>query len=433
MLLLGSWLCVSGVLSSVKRKDTARPLQEILTDKGNHAARPAYLDIQEVPVKITESKYENYYLVTDGQDDYISGMTEKDYERVRSAYEEKGTVHLTGVTKVIIDKEAREEIAGFVSNLYGRTISAETMDDYVGDVHIRATELTTQSMLREIYALHICLGIPLLLFGAGFFAGEGRGFFKYGKISGSNAVTPKDLDREANAPGARWLPCTKIYLTQNFIAGFGDGITALRYDEIARIYGRYQQTKDEKEVFVIRAIAVDGQEYCMAEVFTQWSVEQEVSEEMQLIYAECRERYAGIACGQETETLEFVYPFYIKLYGEDFDEEEEEEPQEFSGKEAYSVLDARVREELQSDFATSLIYRRFVHAEDVFDLQMEFQADGNLRISAAVAAGKGTALREELAQFLTGQLADGWGEGYEGVRFSTDAGEYEVVFWRWED
>lgn len=298
--LIGILLFVTGFYGADKAKNNVRPIEEILSENGNHAAKPAFIEISRLPVKVAENEYEDYYLVTDGREYYISGMTEENYARIASACEASGGTRLEGVTKVIIDEEARNQIADAVSEILGKEINEESLDSYVGDIHIRAVEISTKSMIKEIYILNFAFGIPILLFGIAFLIGGTKGLAGYRSITCMEEITPEMLDKEANAEGSKWLSYLSIYLTPTFIAGFSEGITALRYDEIAHIYGAVQNAENARDKFSVVALAMDGREYTISEV-TDGTFGWIIKEQLNTIYEVCRLHNPAMECGKSEE------------------------------------------------------------------------------------------------------------------------------------
>ena len=71
---IGTFILAFGFIRANIQMDNIRPLEEVLTGHANPANKVAYIDIIKVPEKISEDKYETYYLVTTEKATYISGM-----------------------------------------------------------------------------------------------------------------------------------------------------------------------------------------------------------------------------------------------------------------------------------------------------------------------------------------------------------------------
>ena len=293
---VGAVLCIVGVLFFVlafcfaqNAVSNVRPMGEILATDENHAARPAHFDISCEPIKAAEAEDETYYLITDGSDYHLCGMTQESYDRVMAEYS-RGDMRIEGVTKVIIDEGAREEAAAFLSEYFGRSITAETMDEYVGDVHIRATEITTAQMVKEIYILYIAFGVPILIFAMPALGGGLSRLSMYKCVKGTGEVSAETVDAQANAPESIWFEWFKVYLAPSYIIGLSNGITALRYDEIKRVYADKASAQSCK----LMAAAADGVEYVLSEALYSQYLEEEIGEEKRRIIEVCKERNPDI-------------------------------------------------------------------------------------------------------------------------------------------
>ena len=113
--LISLLLCFTSIYSANKAKNNVRPMKEILSEGDNHAGKPAFLEISEMPVKVGKNRDEVCYLVTDGSAYYISGMTKENYKRFISSYEFSERMYLEGITYVISDKEVKNQIADSLS------------------------------------------------------------------------------------------------------------------------------------------------------------------------------------------------------------------------------------------------------------------------------------------------------------------------------
>lgn len=424
-------LMISGVTGAVKIKNEVKPINEILLGKGNHAAKPAFFEINEVPVKVGEDKHEGYYLVTNGYQYYISGMQEEEFATLQSELEKSESARLEGVTKVIIDDKVRERIAAALSLAFGKNIDSDTMDEYIGDVQIRVVPINTKAMIKEIYILNFAFGIPILLIGIiALFSGV-RGIQSYSRIKSLKEITVEELDKELNENGAKWLGYFQIYLTKSFVVGSFKGITALRYDEMKHIY----IADGENENLSVMAKVADGTEFVLAKVQALNTLENKMVEEISLLYDICKNRNADIICGRDvekTENVYFTYPFYV--WKTDSDGEEAEEEEFLTGKAAYEMLGDDMKDGISYDFKTSLLYRYFQYGQYVTDLTLEFKEDGTILICATVAEEQSDTIRDSLDSFLTHQLSDGWGEGFEGELYNGKDGEtFSIAFWRYKE
>lgn len=425
---VGAALCLIGVsfiiiafVSANNAKYDVRAMDDILVSDGNHAARPAWFEISEEPIKAADTKDETYYLITNGSEYHLCGMTQENYDKVMTSYH-NGDRRIEGVTKVIIDDNARDEAAFFLSEFFGKNITADSMDKYVGDVHLRATEITTANLVKEIYVLYIAFAVPMLLFAFFALAGGILKLSAYKNIISTGKVTCDIIDMEANDPDSIWLDFFKVYLTPSCIIGLSDGITVLRYDEIKRIFTQLQSTGNNNKL-VLKAVTLDGAEYEIAPSVYVNAFYSELQEEKRQIYDVCGERNPSIECGTEKE-MQFKYPFYVTT-GEDG------ETDTLEGKSAYEYLNADMMRDISDDFVYSELGGLFEDGNTVTEMTLEFCDDGYIIVSAMVDRGRYDEVRDDLDKFIVGQLADGWGEGFEGEEYYTDEGEpFTISFWR---
>lgn len=298
---IGALLCIAAILLAVtaftgaeKAKTSLLPMAEVLELEGNHAARPAYFDINCEPVLVAHSEDEDYYLLTDGSEHYLCGMTSKSYAWVMENLS-RSDMRITGVTKVIIDDEAKAQAAQFLSKHLGKEITADTLDNYVGDVHLRATEMTTWQLVKEIYVLNIAFAVPILLISLiMLFLGLSR-ISSYSKIKCTGDVTPQIVDSQVNSSESLWIPAFELYLAPSFIIGLSHGLTALRYDEIQRLY-TIGSTSDNYNKLSLIAVVADGSEYVLSEAMFTSLFREMVSDQLAAIFAICKEHNRSIDC-----------------------------------------------------------------------------------------------------------------------------------------
>lgn len=243
-----------------------------------------------------QNKGETYYLVKDGSAYYICGMTAESEKQLASLDKSPWHLRLEGITYVLTDKEMKNRIAEALSGCFEKEVRTEDLNGLVGDVYLRAGTLTAGSILKGIYILHIVFAVPLMIFGIAFLTGGNTGLAKYRKIACMGEITPQLLDSEANAKDSKWLKHSKICLTPALIAGFSNGITALRYEEIVRIYGGQKDPKDLNGKFSIVAVAADKKEYTLCEMTAAGTLDMLLAQELNLIYRECKARHPKIVC-----------------------------------------------------------------------------------------------------------------------------------------
>lgn len=294
MFVAGAILFLSGLWTANRMVKEIKPIEQVLSEEGNHANKTAYVNLTEAPVKITEDQYEGYYLITDGEHLYISGMQEADYNKLNADYLEYGSVVLEGVTKVIIDEDVREDIAAYLSSI-GVSCDSETIDDYIGGVQIRVSEISFSSMLKEGASVPLILGGLLWLFGVFFLINEYSSLLKYRKITSIRDVTPAQLDEEANDPESIYLGEICMYLTPSFVVGLYNGITVLRYDEITDIYISKCNEENSQNKIKITARGVNDFEYLLYEC-KQDGLSQSQEDDIYMLNEECKVHNVHLIC-----------------------------------------------------------------------------------------------------------------------------------------
>jgi len=424
----GALLCFIGLLfifnaitSGQKARENVKPMNDILAADGNHAAKPASFTIDREPVKAAETKDESYYLITDGIDYHLCGMTPESYEKVITNYRNGDNV-IEGVTKVIIDDSAREQAAEFLSEYFGAAITAETIDDYVGDVHLRATEITAWQMIKEIYILYIAFAVPILIFAVFLLPMGILRLSSYSKINGTGKLTASALDAEANDPKSLWLEHFNVYLTPSYLIGLSDDITALSYNEISNL--SVSVSDYEANTMVLTAISMENEEYTVSKAQYVRTFYNEIDEEKRIIFSRCREQNPSIDSGEEE--LIFKYPFYVEVLSDDSDERKV-----ITGADVYKYVDSELKDAIIYDFAESGLARFYDDSSAVTDMTLEFDDGGFIIIRALVRRNNDDKIRESLDSFIKGQLSDGWGEGFEGEEyFADDDSRFIISFFR---
>lgn len=211
---LGITLLLWGFIASYNQMNNVAPLETVLTKYSNPANKTAYLEIVEVPQKIAEDKYESYYLVRTETKSYISSMQEEQYAVLKEEVEKKDKARLDGMTNVIIDEQVLENVTEYLNEKH---------------IHLRATELSYGGILKEGYSVNLILGGILSLFSFGFV------FCSNSKLKKYKNPQAKQIDAECNRKESKWLEEYRIYLTDNFLVGTYNGLTAIDIDTVGSV------------------------------------------------------------------------------------------------------------------------------------------------------------------------------------------------------
>ena len=224
-LMFGIFLLGFGFIKTKLQLDGAQPLENVLQEKSNHANKTAYIEITQVPQKISQDKYETYYLVTTETNTYISGMKIEQFEALKREVEQNGKAKLEGMTKVILDDKVKEDVEQYIESEF---------------IHIRVTKFTYGSILKEGYSVNLILGgiisiVSILI--------VWRNAHVLGKYKNPNATL---IDEECNEKDAIWLGEYEIYLTKSFLVTlYNHSITAIDIKTIceAKLYDEKKQNQ----------------------------------------------------------------------------------------------------------------------------------------------------------------------------------------------
>lgn len=224
-LMFGTFLLGFGFIKTKMQLDGAQPLKNVLQEKSNHANKTAYIEIIQIPQKISEDKYGSYYLVTTKTDTYISEMQSEQFKVLKHEVEQNGKARLEGMTKVIIDDKVKEDVKQYIENEY---------------IQIRVTKFTYGNILKEGYIVNLILGGITSLVGLLI-------VWKYANVLGKyRNPKAKLIDEECNQKDAIWLNEYRIYLTKSFLVTLYNGIiTAIDIKTIceARLFDELKQSQ----------------------------------------------------------------------------------------------------------------------------------------------------------------------------------------------
>ena len=133
------------------------------------------------------------------------------------------------------------------------------------------------------------------------------------------------------------------------------------------------------------------------------------------------------------ETYNIEFPFYVKLYKKDFNEDRGDEPIELKGNEAYKILENDNIEGICYDFESSELYQYWEDlSKKIINMKMQFLEKGYIKISVSVREKLNDTEKQELLSLITSQMSDGWGEGnFDYLSDNND--RYNVIFWEYNN
>ena len=235
-LALSIFILAFGFILSKQQLENISPLEKVFIKHSNPANKTAYIDIIEVPEKISEDKYEIYYLVTTKDDTFISGMQKEQFEELKKDVEENGTARLEGMTKVITDENVKEDVQNHLNE---------------DNIHIRVTKLTYLNILEEGYLVNLILGGIIFLPSIISIIINICALKKY---KNSQA---KLIDEECNHKDSIWLNDYQIYLTNNFIATTYEGISAIDIKSVKEVH-LFDTASANKNIRILEVITTDN-------------------------------------------------------------------------------------------------------------------------------------------------------------------------------
>lgn len=230
--------------------DDVKPLENVLQEESNHGNKATYIDITEIPQKISEDEYESYYLVTMETNTYISGMQSEQFEVLKHEVEQNGIARLEGMTKIINDDKVKEDVKQYIENEY---------------IHIRVTEFTYGNILKEGYIVNLILGGIISLAGLLIVCWN---VYVLGKYNNPKA---KLIDDECNQKDAIWLNDYSIYLTKSFLVTLHDeSITAIDIKTIceAKLFDIIKQVQSYR---TLEIKTLENEKIVVSERFARYS------------------------------------------------------------------------------------------------------------------------------------------------------------------
>lgn len=272
-LMFGTFLLGFGFIKTKMQLDGAQPLENVLQEKSNHANKTAYIEIIRIPKKISEDKYESYYLVTTETNTYISGMQSEQFEALKHEIEQNGKARLEGMTKVIVDDMVKEDVKQYIENEY---------------IQIRVTEFTYGNVLKEGYIVNLILGgiislVSLLI--------VLKSVYALGKYRNPKA---KLIDEECNQKDAVWLDDYRIYLTKSFlITLYNESITAIDIETIREIK-LFDKLKQNQTFRTLETTTFENEKFTVSEILEQDSFMDE--EEINYMYDIFRKKNIEFIC-----------------------------------------------------------------------------------------------------------------------------------------
>lgn len=244
----GIFLLGFGFVKAKVQLDSVKPLENVLQERFGHANKTAYIEIIRVPQKISEDKYESYYLVETETDTFISGMQSEQFDVLKHEVEQNGKARLEGMTKVIVDDNVKEDV-----------------NEYAGDefIHIRVTKLTYGNILKEGYSVNLILGgiisiVSLFI--------VWKNLCALGRYKNPNA---KLIDEECNQKDAIWLNAFSIYLTKNYlVALFNESIEAIDVKTICEAK-LYDKPKGNQIYRILEITTLENEKIAVSEALEQ--------------------------------------------------------------------------------------------------------------------------------------------------------------------
>ncbi|MCR5214270.1 MAG: hypothetical protein K6E10_07620 [Eubacterium sp.] len=415
---IGGTLIIYGLIRTNQVMDQKMAYDQVLELEGNHAVHVAYFEFTEVPVKVGQDGDEGFYLLTDGKKYVIAGMKKSQYEKVLGEFMKTASYTLYGSTNYIPDKDIRKEIAENLSIELGQDINVDNMDQVVGDVQIRYTEMTYRAILKENFSPNMIVGGILAVVGAIMFMGNFSEIINFRKVQSISGISAKDIDKSACKEGAIWYPNIRVYVTPDMLVGLISdvghmhfGQVALRYNEIVRIYGYNEKSKDSNEIvkninYKIIVEAIDGNRYELCDEGNMSYKKEYVIGEMNSMFAECQKKSPSIIYGPEnTSCRTYTFPLlvYANLDGSGY--------KEYRGRMAYDIIPQEYMDDYIEDFETSNLAYYYSTCQAIVNMTMEFTEEGEIEIQVYYFEDMEEIMDEDMEGFLLGQLMDGWGEG----------------------
>lgn len=96
--------------------------------------------------------------------------------------------------------------------------------------------------LKEYHLVSLIFGITfLIVFDIGFYSVDRHEIKRWGDVYSAGRMrsyTPEEVDAQANAPEAEWLPNLRLILAPEMVIGYNNGVRVVRYEDVEMLKAR---------------------------------------------------------------------------------------------------------------------------------------------------------------------------------------------------
>ena len=232
MELLGLFLCFLSFFNAYKELYTHNEIR--FTDLLGLADDTIYtIEINEMP----EELYPSYYMVKMGDNALLVTGIDDELEQ----FKRNGGVNVRGQLRGFLDSE--QDIRQSAWNYFSRnsyyTDNFKIKERAAGH-YLECSDYSYKKILLNDHPLGMVFGLTVLIINSLIMYWQGTLYVirHLHPACGSVRYTPQEIDEQADLPESQWDERTGIYFTPEILIGTQKGMTAVRYDDIEKIYIR---------------------------------------------------------------------------------------------------------------------------------------------------------------------------------------------------
>lgn len=234
--------------------------------------KQVYIEITELPVKLEMKGKELYYLGCNEENVYIFKLSQKQYDAIRTAYEQDGDAfryRIEGKTSLIFTNMEEASRQAYNDNAGSKLITGDNYEEYFGQNYIDATDGSAGTVIAMVCYILACLfaliSVLLLLEYI-------HGVYRIRKITAEYGK--EELERQINAPASVTYPKAGICLAENYIISSAQGFDVIPYSEICWIYILKKRLNLITITQVVTAATVNGRLLSIAAAFDEKTLQE---------------------------------------------------------------------------------------------------------------------------------------------------------------
>lgn len=194
------------------------------------------IDITNLPIAfetIAKGKNETFYIVGNGENEYILKLDDKQYKKIREEYEKNEAdfkYHIVGRTYPIFDNLEKASQNTYNDNKGEKVISSSNYEEYFGQAYIDGTENLGMVIAGVFFVLGCVMAVVALISVIEYIHTViklNRAIKEYGK---------ERLEEQLNDLETRSYPRVGAYLTKQYLISNSVDFKVISYDDILWMY-----------------------------------------------------------------------------------------------------------------------------------------------------------------------------------------------------